>query len=130
MERWWRAWSTWWLPRPRSCHSKPSKRTAFSNYGGDLATIAAPGEGLVPTYPAKHSAQVSGTSFSAALVSGGAALLIGAVNSDTRISLEQGDARRAFSRAAECKECDLGSGIIDLSEAVQYIRQEKLPDTK
>ena len=106
------------------------QRSAFSNYGADLVTIAAPGEGLVTTYPGKHYAQVSGTSFSAALVSGGAALLIGAVNSDTRISLEQADARRAFSRATECKECDLGSGIIDLSEAVQYIRQVKLPDTK
>ena len=106
------------------------ERSAFSNYGADLVTVAAPGEALVTTYPGKHYAQVWGTSFSAALVSGGAALLIGSVNSDTRVSLEQADARRAFSQAVGCGSCDLGSGRIDLGAAVQYIRQVKLPDTK
>lgn len=104
-------------------------RSAFSNYGADLVTVAAPGEALVTTYPGKHYAQVWGTSFSSALVSGGAALLVGAVNENTSVSLEQADVRRALSQAVSCDPCDLGNGRVDLSAAVQYIRQVKLPQT-
>jgi len=105
------------------------QRSAFSNYGADLVTVAAPGEALVTTYPGKHYAQVWGTSFSSALVSGGSALLVGAVTQNTSVSLEQADVRRALAQAVPCGTCDLGNGRVDLYAAVQYIRQVKLPQT-
>ncbi|MBI3670669.1 MAG: S8 family serine peptidase [Acidobacteria bacterium] len=109
--------------------SLTDQRSAFSNYGADLVTVGAPGEALVTTYPGRHYAQVWGTSFSSALVSGGAALLVGAVSENTSINLEQADVRRAVSQAASCGTCDLGNGRLDLSAAVQYIRKVKLPQT-
>jgi subtilisin family serine protease len=51
-------------------------RSAFSNYGPDVAAVAAPGEGIVTTYLDDAYAIGWGTSFSTALVSGGAALLL------------------------------------------------------
>src|SRR5205807_2009793 len=50
-------------------------RSAFSNYGADLVTVAAPGEALVTTYPGNHYAMAWGTSFSSGLVSGATAPL-------------------------------------------------------
>ncbi len=51
--------------------------SAFSNYGSDLVTIAAPGEDVVTTYPGGGWALVSGTSFSAPWISGLAAVFAG-----------------------------------------------------
>ncbi|MEA2602145.1 MAG: hypothetical protein QOF89_3137 [Acidobacteriota bacterium] len=48
----------------------------FSNYGDDLATLAAPGEDVLTTYPGGGWAIVSGTSFSAPWVSGAVALFV------------------------------------------------------
>jgi hypothetical protein len=52
------------------------RRSAFSNYGNSLVTVAAPGEQLVTAYPDGRYAMVWGTSFSTALVSGEAALML------------------------------------------------------
>ena len=49
----------------------------FSSYGEDLVDIVAPGEGVITAYPGGLYAAGWGTSFSAPLVSGGAALLLG-----------------------------------------------------
>jgi hypothetical protein len=51
--------------------------SAFSNYGGDLVTVAAPGEDVVTAYPGGGWALVSGTSFSAPWISGLAAIFAG-----------------------------------------------------
>jgi subtilisin family serine protease len=51
------------------------RRALFSNHGFDTANVAAPGVDLVTTFPGGRYAAVSGTSFSAALVSGTAALM-------------------------------------------------------
>src|SRR5437879_6423377 len=51
-------------------------RSTFSNFGGDDLKLAAPGEGIITTYPGGHYAAAWGTSFSASFVSGGAALLL------------------------------------------------------
>jgi subtilisin family serine protease len=48
----------------------------FSNRGGDLVTLAAPGEDIITTYPGGGWAMVSGTSFSAPWVSGTVALFV------------------------------------------------------
>jgi subtilisin family serine protease len=47
----------------------------FSNWGQGSSRLAAPGEALVTTYPGNNYAAVWGTSFSAALVSGAAAVI-------------------------------------------------------
>jgi subtilisin family serine protease len=50
-------------------------RSSFSNHGYDVFKVGAPGENLITTYPGGRYAAVSGTSFSAALVSGAVALM-------------------------------------------------------
>jgi len=52
------------------------RRSAFSNFGRALVRLSAPGEGLVTAFPGNHYALVSGTSFSTALVSGAASLVL------------------------------------------------------
>ena len=52
-------------------------RSWFSNYGSSLVSLAAPGEGIITTYPFGSFAASWGTSFSTPLVSGTAALLVG-----------------------------------------------------
>jgi subtilisin family serine protease len=49
-------------------------KASFSNYGG-AADVAAPGEALISPYPGGFYALWSGTSASAALVSGEASLI-------------------------------------------------------
>ncbi len=112
-------------------------RSAFSNYGADLVTAAAPGEALVTTYPGNHYAQVWGTSFSAALVSGAVALLEANFGINSNPSLQVGDVKRAFSNAVPCASSptspcapgDLGSGRVDLNAAQQYVKSISLPPT-
>src|SRR5258705_4768714 len=50
--------------------------SSFSNFGEDLVWVAAPGEGIITTYPFGSYAAGWGTSFSAPFVSGGASLLV------------------------------------------------------
>ncbi|MBS1859015.1 MAG: S8 family serine peptidase [Acidobacteria bacterium] len=52
------------------------KRSPFSNYDTASVRMAAPGEALITTYPGNNYAGVWGTSFSTALSSGAAALLL------------------------------------------------------
>jgi subtilisin family serine protease len=65
--------------------------SAFSNYGAPPLLLAAPGEGVMTTYPFGTYAAGWGTSFSAPLVTGTAALLASTpnvpVNSQTSIGL-------------------------------------------
>jgi subtilisin family serine protease len=56
-------------------HSEPTARASFSNWGPEIA-VAAPGVDVFSTYLGGSYAQSLGTSFSAAFVSGLAALLI------------------------------------------------------
>jgi subtilisin family serine protease len=51
-------------------------RSTFSNYGSRLVWMAAPGEGVVTMYPYGSYAACWGTSFSAPMVAGTAALLV------------------------------------------------------
>jgi subtilisin family serine protease len=109
--------------------SQQNQPSSFTNLGPDLVAVAAPGEALVTTYLGSHYAAVWGTSFSSALVAGGAALVVDAANSNTGYQMQVGDARRAFSQVNPAcpTNGDLGAGCLDLNRAVQYIKKLNLP---
>jgi thermitase len=52
------------------------QRSAFSNFGSTDVTFAAPGEGVISTYPGNHYAAGWGTSFSAPIVAGASSLIL------------------------------------------------------
>ena len=90
--------------------SNQDVRSSFSNFGS-VVTIAAPGEGIISTYPFNHYAAGWGTSFSAPLVSGAAALL---AQLDYNINETQAD--NALSQADAVGQ-GLGAGRLDLVKA-------------
>jgi subtilisin family serine protease len=51
-------------------------KSTFSNFGSADVMFAAPGEGVITSYPGGHYAAGSGTSFSAPLVAGSVALIL------------------------------------------------------
>jgi hypothetical protein len=104
------------------------QQSTFSNFGPDLVQIAAPGEGLITTYPGKHYAQVWGTSFSAALVSGAVSVLMQQTNPNITTQLKVGDVQRAFSHAGACgTNGSLGAGCLDLNQAAGFIKGMNMP---
>ena len=93
-------------------------RSLFSNFGNSLVTLAAPGEGVITTYPMQHYAQVWGTSFSAPLVSGAASLLLD-MNAKTDGSMAEMDLSHATAIGQE-----LGAGELDLHQACLAAKQK------
>ncbi|PYQ53223.1 MAG: hypothetical protein DMF78_09530 [Acidobacteria bacterium] len=91
-------------------------RSSFSNYGSNLVWVAAPGEGVITTYPFGSFAAAWGTSFSTPFVSGGAALLAGLQGGASYSQVSSAIAR------AKTLTSDLGYGRLDLYRAVQYGR--------
>jgi len=90
-------------------------RSTFSNFGDQVVTLAAPGEGIITTYPGGHYAAAWGTSFSAAFVSGGAALLLQVnirTNQETAADALEENAKELPDRLG------LGEGRIDLYRAL------------
>src|SRR2546425_12624878 len=96
----------------------PAARSTFSNFGDQVVTVAAPGEGIITTYPGGHYAAAWGTSFSTAFVSGGAALLL-QVNTRTN----QEAAADALGETANELPGGLGDGRIDLYRALMSVIQ-------
>lgn len=88
-------------------------RAPFSNYGERLVEVAAPGESLITAYPGGHYAAASGTSFSAGLVSGAAAILAG-----LKSTLNYREASDAFENSVFISQ-ELGNGRIDIPAAVR-----------
>ena len=86
--------------------------STFSNYGEELVWVAAPGEGIVTTYPFGTFGAGWGTSFSAPFVSGAAALLL-----NVSMSFSESSAERSLAHALRLTP-DLGNGRIDLYQAV------------
>ncbi len=90
--------------------------SSFSNYGKDLVWVAAPGEGIITTYPFGTYAAGWGTSFSAPFVAAGAALL-----RSVQPNLNEHMAAQALSHAKWISP-DLGNGRVDLFQAVTACR--------
>ena len=97
-------------------------RSSFSNYGSVL-TVAAPGEGLVTTYPFNRYAAGWGTSFSAPLVAGAVALLV-----DMNPNISQAQAAQAISHAASIGH-GMGAGRLDLLQACKAMQGDNGGDT-
>jgi hypothetical protein len=97
--------------------SDADSRSSFSNYGQDIVWVAAPGEAIITTYPFSTYAAGSGTSFSAPLVSGGAALLL-----SVQMNCNQYQASQAIAHA-KLLSPDLGHGRLDLYQAVSAWRK-------
>jgi len=91
-------------------------RSWFSNYGSKLVYVAAPGEGIVTTYPFGSFAAAWGTSFSTPLVSGAAAVVVGMQPSATPSQVNWVIAH------AKPLTSDLGYGRIDLTQALSSAR--------
>jgi len=91
-------------------------RASYSNYGSKLVTLAAPGNGVITTYPWGTFAAAWGTSFSTPMVSGAAALLVGI----------QGNASPSqvttAVKKAKLLTTELGAGRLQLYQTVAYGR--------
>src|SRR5947209_692720 len=100
-------------------------RSTFSNFGDDDVKLAAPGEGIITTYPGGHYAAAWGTSFSTAFVSGGAALLLQMnmrTHEEAVADALEGNAKQLPDRLG------LGEGRIDLYRALLSLLRPKSRD--
>ncbi len=89
-------------------------RSTFSNYGSGVVTFAAPGEGVITTYPGSNYAAGWGTSFSTPMFAGAAALVLQA-----RPASKPGDITNALSKTKQIS--DMGYGRIDLYQSLMNL---------
>src|SRR6478672_8495671 len=89
-------------------------RSSFSNYGSGVVTFAAPGEGVITTYPGGNYAAGWGTSFSTPMFAGAAALVLQA-----RPASKPGDITNALSKTKQIS--DMGYGRIDLYQSLMNV---------
>jgi len=98
--------------------SNQDTQSVFTNYGAPPVWLAAPGEGVVTTYPWDTYAAGWGTSFSAPFVSGTAALMLGKNGGCTVSNVASGLAKSDW-----ISDPQLGHGRLDTYSAVQFCHQ-------
>jgi thermitase len=96
-------------------------RSTFSNYGSSVVCLAAPGEGVVTTYPGGRYAAAWGTSFSTPYVAGTAALLA------TLSRNVSGDQAAWAVAHARLLAPSLNNGRLDVVQAVRAARTTLFP---
>lgn len=94
--------------------SNADGKSTFTNFGTNAVYVAAPGEGVITTYPGGNYAAGWGTSFSAPLVAGEAALVLQA-----RPGYHPGDVANAVSRAVQVQQ--MGHGRVDFCQALDSV---------
>ena len=93
-------------------------RSAFSNFNTPSAKTAAPGEGLITTYPGNLYAGVWGTSFSAALVTGAVAIL-----ADVKPGIPPGKIAKALEHGKKIHQ-GMGEARLDVLSSVSSLFAE------
>ena len=94
------------------------KLSKFSNFGSHIVDLGAPGEGVITTFPGNNYAAAWGTSFSAPFVAGGSAVL-----KQFWPGVPSHEAMEAFSEDKHFN-LDFGYGVLDLCDAVEFIKTE------
>lgn len=105
--------------------SNNDQRSTFSNYGPSIVWVAAPGEGVVTTYPFSTWAAGWGTSFSTPFVTGTASLMLDGARSLLSAILftaNQSSIAQAMSHAQQLTP-DLNHGRLDTMQALGAWRQ-------
>ena len=105
--------------------------TSFSNYGNDLATLAAPGHTIITSFVGGGWAAGSGTSYSAPWISGVVALFSEKSGKSSTVDLEK--ALEGLQHADEINgefADKVGYGRADLERAVRHFRDKGGEDSK
>ena len=97
--------------------TSPPARSTFTNYGDSLVRLGAPGQGLITTYPGGHYAAAWGTSFSTALVSGTAALLL-----QVDPAIDPWTASDFLGKADKMLLMGMGRGRLNIYNALRQLR--------
>jgi subtilisin family serine protease len=96
-------------------------KASFSNYGSDV-DVAAPGVGILSTYPGDRFASMSGTSMATPHVAGIAALAKATAPSLTPDQVELAIENSATDLGAPGRDDIFGRGLVDAVRAVQLAR--------